>query len=90
MKEVSIHSGVQRSRLAEVICRFLEREPGYSGSLMTDGAQLFSYMVVIGKWSGETVRLPNAGKFYSRTTSRHCNMLEDMATAKGITVQREM
>lgn len=89
MKDVGIHSGVQRSRMTEVISRFLERKPGYSGNLMTDGVHLFSYMVVIGEWSGKTVRLPNAGKFYSRTTSRHRNMLEDMAKSKGITVQIE-
>jgi len=77
---------LQRSRLVEVVGKFLDGEVGFGGSLMSDGCQLYSYMVVIGRWDGEAVRLPNPQRFYSRTTSRHRNMLRDMATSRGIIV----
>lgn len=76
--------GTQRSRLIDTIGAFLRKEVAYGGSLSTDGRRLYSYLVVIGEWDGDVVRLPESDRFCSRTTSRHRNMLRDMATAQGI------
>ncbi len=76
--------GVQRGRLAETISSFLKKEVAYGGTLSTDGGRLYSYLVVIGEWNGEAIELPDSGEFYSRTTTRHRNMLKDMATSRGI------
>jgi hypothetical protein len=84
-RNVSVYpEGVQRGRLTEVVALFLCRRVAYGGSLATDGEKLYSYMVTIGEWDGKAVRLPESHRFYSRTTSRHRNMLRDMATARGI------
>ncbi len=84
MDKSRLSYGAQRGRLGETISSFLKKEVAYGGSILTDGTRLYSYMVVIGEWVGEAIELPNSGEFYSRTTTRHRNMLKDMATSRGI------
>lgn len=86
---VSEYPGVQRGRLTQVVARFLCRKIAWGGSLATDGDRLFSYMVTIGRWDREVVRLPESSRFYSRTTTKHRNMLRDMATARDIRIVEE-
>lgn len=78
-----------RMVLAEVVTRFLSHNPGWGGSLSSDGVRLMSYGVTIGKWnrSGTMVVLPGSRVDYSRTMSRHRGMLKQMAAGKGIPIQ---
>lgn len=78
---------IQGRRLADAITYFLQRKEGYGGHLISDGRRLYSYLTIIAQWEGEAVRLPNPYKMYSRTTSRHRNMLRVMATAQDIVLK---
>ncbi len=82
--------GTQRSRLIDTIGAFLRREIAYGGTLQSDSRRLYSYLVVIGEWDRDVVRLPESDRFCSRTTSRHRNMLRAMATAQGIRTIEEV
>ena len=75
---------VNALRTVDVVCRFLTREPSSWGTLRSDGKRLWSYDVVIGRWVGGVVHLPDACVFYSQTTSRHRGLLRRMAGFKGI------
>lgn len=86
MAKSGLHSGVRRGRLVDTIGAFLEKRMGYGGSVQTSGKRLYSYMVAMGEWDGEAVRLLNSHRIYSRTTNRHRNMLVDMAASKGIRI----
>ena len=80
----SQRGGTHVMTLTEVVGRFLSKKRGAGGSLTSDGQRLLSYGTVIGQWVGTSVVLPNAGTYYSRTTSRHRNMLRGLAAPQGI------
>ena len=86
MAKVRLQSKIQRSRLVATIAAFLDRKLVYGGTLLTDGNRLYSYLVVIGEWDGGRIKVLPKDKFYSRTTTRHCRMLKDMATFRGISI----
>lgn len=73
-----------RLALEQVVECFLNGERGGGSSLTSSGTALFSYGVEIGQWRDGKVFLPDAQKWYSRTTSRHRNMLRRMASSRGI------
>ena len=76
----------QKSSLIDTIGAFLDKRLSYGGSLMSDGGRLYSYLVVIGEWDGDVVRLPKGSLDYRRTTTRHCSMLRAMAAAQDIQI----
>jgi hypothetical protein len=84
-KEV-INMKNQRRNLTDTIGAFLHKELSYGGSLMSDGGRLYSYLVVIGEWDGDVVKLPQGSLEYRRTTTRHCSMLKAMAATQGIQI----
>jgi len=47
-----------------------------AGSLSTDGSDLYSYNLLIGKHSGGMIfeHTAQGGSFYSQTTSKHVNL----------------
>jgi len=76
----------QKKSLIDTIGAFLHKDSAYGGSLNSDSGRLYSYLVVIGGWDGDVVRLSKASFEYSRTTARHRNMLRAMATTQGIQI----
>ena len=82
----TLHSEVQRDRLVTTVAAFLDRKIAYGGTLSSDGGRLYSYLVVIGEWDGGRIKVLPKDKFYSRTTTRHCRMLMDLATFRGISI----
>jgi len=65
---------------------FLEKKMAYGGTLSSDGGRLYSYLVIIGEWDGGRIKVLPKDKFYNRTTTRHCRMLMDLATFRGISI----
>ena len=83
--------GVERSeyvRNVEVVSAFLDKEAAGVVPISTDGRCLYSYGVPIATWKASGLVMAESSKFYSRTTSRHRHMVEDMAIQKGVTVQK--
>ena len=62
----------------EVINNFLKQKPAKAGSLTTDGHNLYSYGLIIGKWYGGKPFVfdytTTGGAFYSMTTSQHVGL----------------
>ena len=62
----------------EVINAFLNQRPAKAGRLTTDGVNLYSYALVIGKWYGGMPFVldytTTGGAFYSMTTSQHVGL----------------
>jgi uncharacterized protein GlcG (DUF336 family) len=81
---------VERSayvRNVEVVSAFLDKKAEGVVPISSDGATLYSYGVPIAIWGKRgAVTMPESSKFYSRTTSRHRHMVEDMAVQKGIDI----
>ena len=72
-------------RNVEVVSAFLDKKVEGVVPISSDGAALYSYGVPIAIWKKNgTIAMPESSKFYSRTTSRHRHMIEDMAMQKGI------
>jgi hypothetical protein len=76
----------QRSRQAETIGAFLTKRVSYSGSVQSDGSRLYSYLTVIGEWDKGKIVMPCESCGYCRTTTKHRNILRDMATSRGIEI----
>lgn len=76
----------QKKSLIDTIGAFLHKDSAYGGSLNSDSCRLYSYLIVIGEWDGDVIRLLKVNKGYCRTTDRHCGMLRAMATAQGIQI----
>lgn len=74
--------------LVGVITQFLKGKTGWTRTMMSDGHRLLSYGVVIGEWDNGRVVLPEADRFYSRTTSRHRNLLRELATSRGMKIEQ--
>jgi hypothetical protein len=74
----------------EVVGAFLDRRPGSTRNLTTDGHKMFSYGVKVAEWlsnglmveSRET--LEKRGSWWSRTTARHIGMVRREAGRRGI------
>jgi len=76
-------------RNVEVVSAFLGREAAGLVPISSDGRCLYSYGVPIATWKGtESIVMTECSKFYSRTTSRHRHMVEDMAVQKGVTIHK--
>lgn len=62
----------------EVINAFLNQRPAQAGRLTTDGVNLYSYALVIGKWFGGKPFVfdytTTGGAFQSMTTSQHVGL----------------
>ena len=62
----------------EVINAFLNQRPAKAGRLTTDGVNLYSYALVIGKWFGGKPFVfdytTTGGAFQSMTTSQHVGL----------------
>ena len=62
----------------EVINAFLNQRPAQAGRLTTDGVDLYSYALVIGKWFGGKPFVfdytTTGGAFQSMTTSQHVGL----------------
>ncbi len=61
---------------AEVIENWNKGKAGKAGSLSTDGSNLYSYNLLIGKHGGGMIfeHTAKGGSFYSQTTSTHVNL----------------
>lgn len=75
--------------LVGVVLAFLKHERRWAGGLTTDGIQILSYGIVIGRWKGAEVVLSKVKNGDTRTTKRHQDMLRDIATDRGIKVSEE-
>ena len=62
----------------QVINNFLNQKPAKAGALTTDGYNLYSYGLIIGKWYGGKPFVfdytTTGGAFYSMTTSQHVGL----------------
>lgn len=62
----------------EVINAFLNQRPAQAGRLTTDGVNLYSYSLIIGKWFGGKPFVfdytTTGGAFQSMTTSQHVGL----------------
>lgn len=62
----------------EVINAFLNQRPAKAGRLTTDGVNLYSYSLIIGKWFGGKPFVfdytTTGGAFQSMTTSQHVGL----------------
>ena len=62
----------------QVIKNFLNQKPAKAGALTTDGRNLYSYGLIIGKWYGGKPFVfdytTTGGAFYSMTTSQHVGL----------------
>jgi hypothetical protein len=77
-------------RVSEVVGHFLQREPGWSGSLTSDSRRLMSYGTVIAEWIGaaaDSIVMVEPNRADTRSTARHKGLLQDMAAARGITLE---
>ena len=66
----------------DVISAFLNRTE-YNTPVGTDGCSLYSYGLLIARWSGDEIVVPDSTIFHSITTSRHRNMLRREAKSRG-------
>ncbi len=73
---------------SEVAQRFLRGIPGHTTTLSTDGQTIRSYGVAIARKTPDDARVEmvGAGTYYSRTTSRHRNIVRGLAQASGISI----
>jgi len=59
----------------QVINAFLNKQPAQAGALTTDGINLYSYSLIIGKWYGGKPFVfdytATGGAYFSQTTSQH-------------------
>lgn len=74
----------QRTRLAQVVSDFLNKEMSYTDNVLSTGYDLFSYRARIAMWNGNRVLVYRTG--CSRTTNRYKNLLRDLAVARGIQI----
>ena len=62
----------------EVINAFINQRPAQAGRLTTDGVNLYSYSLIIGKWYGGKPFVfdytTTGGAFKSMTTSQHVGL----------------
>ena len=62
----------------EVINNFLNKKPAKAGALTTDGHNLYSYGLIIGRWYGGKPFVfdytATGGAYYSQTTSQHVGL----------------
>ena len=62
----------------QVINNFLNQKPAKAGALTTDGHNLYSYGLIIGRWYGGKPFVfdytTTGGAFYSMTTSQHVGL----------------
>ena len=72
--------------IVSTVCSFLEHR-ACQGSISTDGKELRSYGVIIGRWVGDEIQMPNTSRFYSTTTSKHRHLLRRLALNRQITVK---
>jgi hypothetical protein len=70
----------------EVVTKFLGHS-ACQGPISTDGEVLKSYDVVIARWEGEEIVMPDSSVFHSITTTKHRNLVRAMALNQGITVK---
>ena len=70
----------------EVIEAWIAGKSGQSGSMSTDGKNLFSYRLLIGEGSGSVIynHTASGGSYYSQTTSTHVNLTKGLATSAKI------
>ena len=64
----------------EVINAFINQRPAQAGRLTTDGVNIYSYSLIIGKWYGGKPFVfdytTTGGAFKSMTTSQHVGLIK--------------
>ena len=86
----SMRCDVEKERLMaknlDVVSTFL-RHSALEGVISTDGKELKSYGVVIARWDGDEIVMPDSSVYRSVTTTKHRNLLRSMALEKGVVVK---
>lgn len=72
----------------EVVEHFLDRKPAQSGHLTSTGKKLISYWTKVAEWSQGKIMVTST--YYSKTTSRHINLMKRKAEEYGITVEETL
>jgi len=78
--------GLPMAKNIDVVSAFLSGYP-LEGAISTDGENLKSYGVVIARWDGDEIVMPESSIFHCITTTKHKNLVKTVARGRGIVVK---